>query len=374
MAASSTIDLDVLVAPFKEGTKPDQNVQYGATYRAIKEAMRHEDPVTNGPIQSQGKAADWQKVVQLSTKILTEEGKDLGVMVWLVEGLTRKHGFAGLRDGLKVLAMAHEQCWSELLPLVEEDGDLDARATRLEAVNTILPRTIQTVPILHQPGGIVYSSYDYSKGHDEVEKLKGAVQAAQTQEQRGYAQAALDEATQLGEKIDRAVASTPLSQFTALRDMICEALEAFHVLDRVATEKYGSEGFTLRPLQEVLDGCRDRLDELVRKRGGVGLRQEQATEQAQEDSAVTTTQTETPSMSGDLKTRADAIRQLQRVAEFFRRTEPHSPVPYLVQRAVRWQEMPLEEWLQELIKDTSVLSAVKETLGLRQHSNTSEES
>jgi len=351
MAASSTIDLDVLVAPFKEGTKPDQNVQYGATYRA-----------------------DWQKVVQLSTKILTEEGKDLGVMVWLVEGLTRKHGFAGLRDGLKVLAMAHEQCWSELLPLVEEDGDLDARATRLEAVNTILPRTIQTVPILHQPGGIVYSSYDYSKGHDEVEKLKGAVQAAQTQEQRGYAQAALDEATQLGEKIDRAVASTPLSQFTALRDMICEALEAFHVLDRVATEKYGSEGFTLRPLQEVLDGCRDRLDELVRKRGGVGLRQEQATEQAQEDSAVTTTQTETPSMSGDLKTRADAIRQLQRVAEFFRRTEPHSPVPYLVQRAVRWQEMPLEEWLQELIKDTSVLSAVKETLGLRQHSNTSEES
>ena len=79
-------------------------------------------------------------------------------------------------------------------------------------------------------------------------------------------------------------------------------------------------------------------------------------------------------MSGDLKTRADAIKQLQRVAEFFRRTEPHSPVPYLVQRAVRWQEMPLEEWLQELIKDTSVLSAVKETLGLRQHSNTSEES
>ncbi len=372
MALSSTIDCELLVGPFKEGAKPDPNVKYGATYRAIREAMRHEDPVTNGPIQSQGKTPDWQKVVQLSTKLLTEEGKDLSVMVWLVKALTTKHGFPGLRDGLIVLALAHEKCWADLLPPIEEDGDLEARVRGLEALNTTLPDVIRTVPIVHQAGGVVYSFFDYSKGHDDVEKLKGAVQAAQTQEQRGYAQAALEESTQLGEKIDRVVAAMPLTHFTALRDRICEALEAFHTLDRIATEKYGAEGFTLRPLQEVLDSCRDRLDELVRKRGGVGLRQEQATEQAQEESAVTTTQTETPSMWGDLKTRADAIRQLQRVAEFFRRTEPHSPVPYLVQRAVRWQEMPLEEWLQELIKDTSVLSAVKETLGLAQNSNGSE--
>lgn len=374
MALSSTIDCELLVGPFKEGATPDPNVQYGATYRAIKEAMRHEDPVTNGPIQSQGKSADWQKVVLLSTKILTEEGKDLGVMVWLVEGLTRKHGFVGLRDGLRVMTLAHEKCWNDLLPAIEEDGDLDPRATKLEALNTILPRAIQTVPIMHQPGGVIYSCYDYGKGHDDIEKLRGAVQAAQTQEQRGHAQAALDEATQLGEKIDRVVASTPLSHFSSLRDMVTEAWEACQSLNHIATEKYGAEGFTLRPLQEMVEGCRDLLDELVRKRGGVGLRHEHVNEPAQEESVVTTTQTEGLAVSGDLKTRADAIRQLQRVAEFFRRTEPHSPVPYLVQRAVRWQEMPLEEWLQELIKDTSVLSAVKETLGLREHSNGSEDS
>ena len=65
-------------------------------------------------------------------------------------------------------------------------------------------------------------------------------------------------------------------------------------------------------------------------------------------------------MTLELQSRADALRQLAAVADYFRRTEPHSPVSYLVQRAVRWGEMPLEAWLQNVIHDESVLiSCVK---------------
>ena len=63
--------------------------------------------------------------------------------------------------------------------------------------------------------------------------------------------------------------------------------------------------------------------------------------------------------------RADAIRRLAAVAEYFRRTEPHSPIAYLVQRAVRWGEMPLEEWLRDVIHDENVLGQLRETLGLK---------
>jgi type VI secretion system protein ImpA len=65
------------------------------------------------------------------------------------------------------------------------------------------------------------------------------------------------------------------------------------------------------------------------------------------------------------QSRADALRQLAAVADYFRRTEPHSPVSYLVQRAVRWGEMPLEAWLQNVIHDESVLDQLRETLGLK---------
>lgn len=64
--------------------------------------------------------------------------------------------------------------------------------------------------------------------------------------------------------------------------------------------------------------------------------------------------------------RPDALRRLAGVAEFFRRTEPHSPVSYLVQRAILWGEMPLESWLEEVINNEDVLGRVRETLGLKQ--------
>ncbi len=65
--------------------------------------------------------------------------------------------------------------------------------------------------------------------------------------------------------------------------------------------------------------------------------------------------------------RSDALNRLAAVAEFFRQTEPHSPVAYLVPRAVQWGQMPLEDWLREVISDDAVLARVRETLGLKDH-------
>jgi type VI secretion system protein ImpA len=370
MMTSAGIDLDALLVPIKQDVPAGQNVRHGATYRALKEAKRQEDPISDGPMRRAGKIADWQKVIQLATKILNEEAKDLEVMVWLAEGLTRKQGFAGLRDGLKMLGLAHAKCWDDLEPRLVEEGDLEGRVTRLEALNMILPAAIRTVPIIQQSGGISYSCYEYEKGHDEVEKLKAAVQAAKSEEQRGYAQSALEEARKLGEKIDQAVTAVPLSHFVALRELVSEAWDAFQELNRIATEKYGAEEFTLGKLQDVLESCRDLLDGLVRKKGGVGLQTEDVDQRKQKEQAVMTTLVEDIALSGELRTRAEALKQLQRVADFFRRTEPHSPVSYLVQRAARWGQMPLEEWLQEVIKNTDVLSEVKETLGLTKDSTT----
>jgi type VI secretion system protein ImpA len=66
--------------------------------------------------------------------------------------------------------------------------------------------------------------------------------------------------------------------------------------------------------------------------------------------------------------RAAALQQLAEVAAFFRRTEPHSPVSYLVQRAVQWGHMPLENWLRDVIKDEAVLANLRDTLGLKEAS------
>ena len=56
---------------------------------------------------------------------------------------------------------------------------------------------------------------------------------------------------------------------------------------------------------------------------------------------------------GTIRTRAEGIAQLRAVAEFFRRTEPHSPVAHLADKAAQWGEMPLHAWLKTVIKDNA---------------------
>ena len=47
--------------------------------------------------------------------------------------------------------------------------------------------------------------------------------------------------------------------------------------------------------------------------------------------------------------REAAYRQLKVIAQYLAQVEPHSPVPYLINRAVDWGEMSLHELLGELI-------------------------
>ncbi|MBV7535525.1 type VI secretion system protein TssA [Duganella sp. sic0402] len=64
-----------------------------------------------------------------------------------------------------------------------------------------------------------------------------------------------------------------------------------------------------------------------------------------------------------LQNRTQALHQLRMVAEYFHRTEPHSPVAYLAERAASWGEMPLHVWLRAVIKDPASIAMMEELLG-----------
>ena len=68
--------------------------------------------------------------------------------------------------------------------------------------------------------------------------------------------------------------------------------------------------------------------------------------------------------AGALATRAQALAQLRQVADFFRRTEPHSPVAYLADKAAQWGDMPLHAWLRSVMREPSALAHLEELLGI----------
>ncbi|GDY14337.1 hypothetical protein LBMAG53_32150 [Planctomycetota bacterium] len=57
-----------------------------------------------------------------------------------------------------------------------------------------------------------------------------------------------------------------------------------------------------------------------------------------------------PVAAGPIASRAEAIAKLQEIADFFAKTEPHSPIGYLLNRAVSWNSKTFQDIFSELLK------------------------
>ena len=65
-------------------------------------------------------------------------------------------------------------------------------------------------------------------------------------------------------------------------------------------------------------------------------------------------------------TREQAFIQLKLLADFFARTEPHSPVSFQIERAIRWGHTSLSEMMTELLGDNEeACRRVEHLVGLK---------
>ena len=78
---------------------------------------------------------------------LTKRGKELQVAAWLTEALVRREGFAGLGQGLSLIHRLLDTYWDSVYPEIDEDGDMDLRATPLRWAGSQLDSAIRSVPL-----------------------------------------------------------------------------------------------------------------------------------------------------------------------------------------------------------------------------------
>ncbi|MFH3639152.1 type VI secretion system protein TssA, partial [Acinetobacter baumannii] len=72
-----------------------------------------------------------------------------------------------------------------------------------------------------------------------------------------------------------------------------------------------------------------------------------------------------PQAQTHLANREQAMKVLQETADYFQANEPHSPVSYMLQKTIKWSQMPLHEWLAQVIKDEHPLQMGQEMLGVQ---------
>lgn len=370
----AVIDLEALFQPITEENPSGEYVRYSGIYDQISEARRADENLSQGEWQTELKVADYRQVINLAVNSLTTQTKDLQITAWLSEALVKEYGFAGLRDTLKLLSGLQERFWETLHPEIDE-GDMEGRANAISWMDMQTSLAIKSAKIT---GGDGYSFYDWedSKRFDIPENLDTLDSMDQQRYRELQAQA---------ERERRVTADLWRKAKTATKRIVCEevnfAIEEcwaeYKELNRVIEEKYDRNQMPgLTNLQKSLDAIHTQvkklLDEKRLEEPSDDDNPVENTSESENGEVILTAGVGTASPSGAIQNRKDALKRLSDIADFFQKTEPHSPVSYLVQRAVRWGNMPLESWLQDVIKDETVLFQLRQTLGF--NTNTSENS
>ena len=361
----SVLDIDALLQPIEGDNPSGESLRYSGIYGEIAEARRADKNVSQGEWQSELKVADYRRVIELAVPVLATQSKDLQIAVWLTEAVAQEHGFAGLRDGLVLLRRLEEDFWDTLHPEIDE-GDMEGRANAISWIDTQSTLLVPAIAITDTDRRS-YTDWEDSKKFDFPENMDSLDSESQERYQALRVQAETERRV-TGEMWRRAKGQTRRRFYEELNVTIDECWDAVKALDKVNEEKFDRNSMPgLSNLQKMLDKVHSQVKKLLDEKrieepDDVGSTAEESSNGPGGDSAAVGAGG--GGGGGAVQSRKDALKRLGEIANFFQRTEPHSPVAYLVQRAVKWGNMPLESWLQEVIKDEGVLSQLRQTLGL----------
>jgi type VI secretion system protein ImpA len=372
-ALTEIIDFETLLAPIAGENPAGENLQYAGLYDEVRRERRADEDFAQGEWRkTETKTANWNQVLKLTSDAIASSTKDLQAAAWLTEALVKLHGFVGLRDGLKLMRGLQERFWDHVYPETDEDG-LEARANSLAWLSNQLARSIKEVSITNAQSRSNCSYFQWleSQEFDIPENLETLDPESQERINDLKQRAAADGKT-TSDDWRKAKQMTRRAFYEETYKTLNDCWEEFQALDHVMDEKFGRETPGLGELGKSLDEVRSLVEKILKEKRILEPDELESTPEV----TYVETNSEAPSgiATGPIKTRQEALRRLTEASDYFRRAEPHSPVSYLVERAVRWGRMPLDAWLEDVIKEAGVLDNLRETLGLRTSSNGHSES
>jgi type VI secretion system protein ImpA len=345
MPSEPLLDIDALLAPMEGESPAGASVEY-TTRQELDEKrkeIRPDDFPPDDPMRpAEFRRADWPGIIDQCKEILTTSSKDLMIAARLTEALTREHGFGGLRDGLRLMRSMFDQCWDRMYPSIE-DGDLEVRAAPFNWLDdpdrgARFPNTIRMVPMVQREDAPV-GWMQWKQSHDG----SGALTA---------------------EAFEAAVEAAPRESCQTLVEDLQAARDELDQLGPLLTEKLESYAPGLLEVRRGVEECLSLAEQILERKGLPPAPEEPAAEGAPIE--VTDADLVPESPPSGSATRDELYRRLAETAEVLQRMEPHSPIPYLVRRAVELGGLSFPQLMRELIREQNVLTEMNRELGIKE--------
>ena len=270
------------------------------------------------------KPPEWPEVRTAALDALSKT-KDLRLLAYLGAALLRTDGMPAFFETLRVASRWLETYWAQVFPLIDEDAIARLSALNCFADPMAIVERLRRTPLVTSRQHGTFSLRDVDLATGQIPSGNGDVKPEEG-------------------PIDAAFAEMPLDQLSALQQQVADAMAALNSIDVKMRTEIGPDvapGFDPLSVQLVKmnrllraqlasrpDGAAARGDETVGESGAGAL-----------------------GTVGPIKSRQDAVRALEAVADFFRRTEPSSPVPLLVDRAKRLVAKDFLEVLADIAPD-----------------------
>lgn len=293
---------------------------------------------------------NWQPVLDTAQDFFNLGMADVEVLAWFAEANVRLHGFAGLASAFEFSSEFLVAKWSDLRP--SEDSSVADIVGPFSGLNGIssegsLIQPIRLSPLLPGHAFGTVNTWTRQRGERmpssaEAADFASALQAVRREELRAHVagivgcRQAFDTLTQTFEAL--CGADAPSSSFT--KRVLEEAEDiALRIYRDVTGEDFAAEPVAAPPIE--LEGQRI------------------------EPSFDALPSTPVPTGPAEIRTREDAFSELLRIAAFFKRSEPHSPISYSIETIVRRGRLPLPDLLMELVPDADARGRFLATAGIQ---------
>ena len=368
-----SLEIEPLLSPISSDQPCGQDLSFSNEFHAIKIAKTQDDPLLDqGDWVAEPKQADWHFVEQKSIELLTGKSKDLRLLGWLLEAWSNLYGFEGTAKALELMHRTLNEYSTQLHPEIEEE-DLDQRLGLLQgSINHLIP-LIKQVAIVNVPA---FSLSDYEALLRQKNHLLKQVES--------YTEDA--NSSQILEQFEQSLFNTSKSFQYQNYQHFSAILAEWSILKSVLDTLMGLDAPSFAAIDTQLENIHTSLKKLYKT--DVFTQPVMATQTSESSAAATiTTQalsfTQHKEQEIDMNTvhpskgfqvqpqnhlanREQAMRVLQEISDYFQANEPHSPVSYMLQKTIKWSQMPLHEWLNQVIKNENPLHNVQELLGVPQ--------
>lgn len=328
------IDVESLLVEISAESPCGDNLEYDSQFGELERAATPKPEQQFGGTVVPAEEPKWKEVQKLAIELLGRT-KDLRVATELSRAELALSGFVPFLQSLGLIHGYIEKYWDTVHPQLDPDDDNDPvfRVNTLESLcdeeKTLRP--VRLAPIVSSRSVGRFGLRDVAIANGEMTPTAGETPA--------------DTA-----KINAAFEDTPVEEIKANFEATGQAIERLTATQRMFNEHVGAgNGINLGPLLTLLKSAEAVYSEQLLRRG-VSTTEEGAAE-AEGEAAGGEGGQAAKRLSGDILSREDVLRCLDKIVEYYQRYEPSSPLPLLLQRCKRLVPASFLEIIQDLAPD-----------------------